>query len=49
MTGSITQSRTRRDPTVGMVSLDCPNALVDSELILTQLRAEGNGTLPKAD
>ena len=28
-------------PTVGFVSLGCPKALVDSELILTQLRAEG--------
>ncbi len=28
-------------PTVGMVSLGCPKALVDSERILTQLRAEG--------
>jgi ribosomal protein S12 methylthiotransferase len=28
-------------PTVGMVSLGCPKATVDSEHILTQLRAEG--------
>lgn len=28
-------------PTVGMVSLGCPKALVDSERILTRLRAEG--------
>jgi ribosomal protein S12 methylthiotransferase len=28
-------------PTVGLVSLGCPKALVDSERILTQLRAEG--------
>ena len=28
-------------PRVGMVSLGCPKALVDSERILTQLRAEG--------
>ena len=28
-------------PTIGFVSLGCPKALVDSELILTQLRAEG--------
>ena len=28
-------------PTVGFVSLGCPKALTDSELILTQLRAEG--------
>lgn len=34
---------TRRDgqPTIGMVSLGCPKALVDSERILTRLRAEG--------
>ncbi|MDP4576872.1 MAG: 30S ribosomal protein S12 methylthiotransferase RimO, partial [Burkholderiaceae bacterium] len=29
------------EPTVGFVSLGCPKALVDSERILTQLRAEG--------
>lgn len=28
-------------PTVGIVSLGCPKALVDSERIITQLRAEG--------
>src|SRR6201995_1857931 len=31
-------------PKVGFVSLGCPKALVDSEQILTQLRAEGYGT-----
>src|SRR2546427_3313107 len=31
-------------PTVGFVSLGCPKALTDSELILTQLRAEGYDT-----
>ena len=31
-------------PTVGFVSLGCPKALTDSELILTQLRAEGYET-----
>ena len=31
----------RRNPKVGFVSLGCPKALVDSERILTQLRAEG--------
>src|SRR5262249_1074805 len=31
----------RNMPTVGLVSLGCPKALVDSERILTQLRAEG--------
>lgn len=30
-----------RSPRVGFVSLGCPKALVDSERILTQLRAEG--------
>ncbi len=33
-----------RAPTVGFVSLGCPKALTDSELILTQLRAEGYET-----
>jgi len=33
-------------PTVGMVSLGCPKALVDSERILTRLRAEGYGISP---
>ncbi|HKC42245.1 MAG TPA: 30S ribosomal protein S12 methylthiotransferase RimO [Burkholderiales bacterium] len=32
---------TRPPPRVGFVSLGCPKALVDSERILTQLRAEG--------
>ena len=31
----------RHSPRVGFVSLGCPKALVDSERILTQLRAEG--------
>jgi ribosomal protein S12 methylthiotransferase len=35
------RSRQRRAPRVGFVSLGCPKALVDSESILTQLRAEG--------
>ena len=33
-------------PKVGFVSLGCPKALVDSERILTQLRAEGYRTAP---
>ena len=33
-----------REPTIAFVSLGCPKALTDSELILTQLRAEGYGT-----
>lgn len=36
-------------PTVGFVSLGCPKALVDSEHILTQLRAEGYGIAPSYD
>ena len=31
-------------PKVGFVSLGCPKALTDSELILTQLSAEGYQT-----
>jgi ribosomal protein S12 methylthiotransferase len=31
----------KTNPTVGMVSLGCPKALVDSERILTQLRTDG--------
>jgi len=33
-------------PKIGFVSLGCPKALVDSEHILTQLRAEGYGIAP---
>jgi ribosomal protein S12 methylthiotransferase len=33
-------------PTVGFVSLGCPKALVDSENILTQLKAEGYAIAP---
>ncbi|HUR41921.1 MAG TPA: radical SAM protein, partial [Verrucomicrobiae bacterium] len=36
-------------PKVGFVSLGCPKALVDSERILTQLRAEGYETSPSYD
>ena len=35
-----------RPPKVGFVSLGCPKALVDSERILTQLRAEGYAVSP---
>jgi ribosomal protein S12 methylthiotransferase len=35
-----------RAPRVGFVSLGCPKALVDSERILTRLRAEGYVTAP---
>ena len=37
---------TKPAPMVGFVSLGCPKALVDSEQILTQLRAEGYGVAP---
>jgi len=33
-------------PKVGFISLGCPKALVDSEVILTQLRAEGYDVVP---
>jgi len=41
-------SRTERraSPRIGFVSLGCPKALVDSERILTQLRAEGYAIAP---
>ena len=34
-------------PRIGFVSLGCPKALVDSERILTQLRAEGYEVAPR--
>ncbi|MES2906782.1 MAG: 30S ribosomal protein S12 methylthiotransferase RimO [Pseudomonadota bacterium] len=37
------------NPTVGIVSLGCPKALVDSERILTRLRAEGYMISPNYD
>jgi len=39
----------KRAPRVGFVSLGCPKALVDSERILTQLRAEGYDVSPSYD
>ncbi len=33
-------------PRIGFISLGCPKALVDSERILTRLRAEGYGIVP---
>jgi ribosomal protein S12 methylthiotransferase len=39
----------RRQPKVGFVSLGCPKALVDSERIITQLRAEGYQVAPSYD
>jgi ribosomal protein S12 methylthiotransferase len=41
--------RAVRVPRVGFVSLGCPKALVDSEQILTQLRAEGYAISPSYD
>ena len=43
------RSREARTPRVGFVSLGCPKALVDSETILTQLRAEGYVIAPTYD
>ncbi|MDB4044687.1 30S ribosomal protein S12 methylthiotransferase RimO [Amylibacter sp.] len=41
-------STSRKDqPQIGMVSLGCPKALVDSERILTRLRAEGYAISPE--
>jgi ribosomal protein S12 methylthiotransferase len=40
------QTRRPGQPTIGMVSLGCPKALVDSERILTRLRAEGYAISP---
>ena len=42
----VSDSARSGQPTVGMVSLGCPKALVDSERILTRLRAEGYGISP---
>ena len=42
----IPDTRRQGQPTVGMVSLGCPKALVDSERILTRLRAEGYAISP---
>jgi len=42
-------SASQRAPKVGFVSLGCPKALVDSERILTQLRAEGYEVAPSYD
>ncbi|WP_146589431.1 30S ribosomal protein S12 methylthiotransferase RimO [Puniceibacterium confluentis] len=40
---TLPSDRRAGQPTLGMVSLGCPKALVDSERILTRLRAEGYG------
>jgi ribosomal protein S12 methylthiotransferase len=43
---SAARARPAAAPKVGFVSLGCPKALVDSERILTQLRAEGYAISP---
>ncbi|MBV8620930.1 MAG: 30S ribosomal protein S12 methylthiotransferase RimO [Curvibacter sp.] len=40
----MSELKTEKAPRIGMVSLGCPKALTDSELILTQLSAEGYQT-----
>ena len=37
----VPRPRSKAAPKVGIVSLGCPKALVDSERIITRLRAEG--------
>ncbi|MES2356660.1 MAG: 30S ribosomal protein S12 methylthiotransferase RimO [Pseudomonadota bacterium] len=44
--GDLDKKTRSQYPQVGFVSLGCPKALVDSEQILTQLRAEGYGISP---
>ena len=43
---TISEASRPGQPVIGMVSLGCPKALVDSERILTRLRAEGYGISP---
>jgi ribosomal protein S12 methylthiotransferase len=43
---SFKTEKNSEQPNIGMVSLGCPKALVDSERILTKLRAEGYGISP---
>ena len=43
---AVPDARRPGQPTIGMVSLGCPKALVDSERILTRLRAEGYAISP---
>src|SRR5262249_30068869 len=44
--GRAAARRARANPRIGLVSLGCPKALVDSERILTRLRAEGYEIAP---
>ena len=46
---NLKSTRKKRNPKVGFVSLGCPKALVDSERILTRLRAEGYTVAPDYD
>ena len=46
MKSAIKLKRALKAPRVGFVSLGCPKALVDSEQIITQLRAEGYEIAP---
>ena len=46
MTDAPTLSVAKSIPKVGIVSLGCPKALVDSERIITRLRAEGYQIAP---
>ena len=51
-TKALSRNKQTAQPKVGFVSLGCPKALVDSERILTQLRAEGyliSGSYQDAD
>ena len=41
LSSNVNSKKTVKTPKVGMVSLGCPKALVDSERILSQLRSEG--------
>ena len=45
----MSNAATSANPKIGFVSLGCPKALVDSEQILTQLRAEGYDTAKSYD
>ena len=46
---SMHEVKRRGQPKIGMVSLGCPKALVDSERILTRLREEGYGISKEYD
>ena len=44
-----TRTQAQKPPKVGIVSLGCPKALVDSERIITRLRSEGYAIAPDYD